>query len=248
MQLGLGLSLPLVGKWGGLRYDQSLFANGEAGFIYDLSLKDLLFQLSNGTTPVTADADPVGWAQSLDPTRRIATQTTSARRPTWKTPNSATFDGSDDNLLTTLNPSAAMTLAVKFLTADATTRVLMGTRVTGDTNSNSWLAAQSGVIGAGVGSQIGSIINGGPSIVGVKTVGAVVYNGTTVKLYNNGAEVYNAAQAGSSPSTQPYRLGALSTSGSASSFYLGDLYNALAINRALTPTEILNLTNAWGTS
>ena len=75
--------------------------------------------------------------------------------------------------------------------------------------------------------------------------GGVTWDGTTVKLYLDGAEVYSEPQVGAVSGAIPAMLGALNANGTASAFWDGRISNALAVDRALTPTEITNLTNEW---
>lgn len=171
-------------------------------------------------------------------------QTTSAARPLRKTGGFLRFDGSDDNLLTTLNPSASMTLVAKLL--PATTGQIFGSLAGADTRS--FLTISSSKLAGGVGADSTSTIVSAGNVAGSIGVAALTYNGTTVKLYWNGVEVYSGAQNGSPNTTVPYRIGALNTSGTASSWGAHDFYRALAINRALSASEILALTNFWGTT
>jgi hypothetical protein len=80
-----------------------LFAQGEQGAWYDPSDLSTLFQDAAGTTPVTADGQPVG--RMLDKSGRgnHATQSIDAARPTYKTSGGLhwlEFDGIDDFLQT----------------------------------------------------------------------------------------------------------------------------------------------------
>jgi hypothetical protein len=239
------LQHPLVGQWGGGRYDQSLFANGESGFIHDFSRKDLLFQLSNGTTLVATDNDPIGWAKSLDPTQRISTQATTSARPFWKTPNFARFDGADDNLPTTFAPTAAATLAFKGKITN-TLSVIIGTGSAGQffyvgPNASGNLAA-----GAGTTASWGHAST--QPIQNVKGVGVVTCDGSTVKLFWNGVQCYSGTLSGTINTAFAIIVGAFNNAGAPQVFAAGDLYNALAINRALTPAEALNLSNNWNAS
>ena len=84
---------------------QSLFANGEQGFAYDLNDLSTMFQDSAGTVPVTSAGQPVGLIRDKSGRGNHARQTTSASRPILRQ-NAVTgayyleFDGSDDFLVT----------------------------------------------------------------------------------------------------------------------------------------------------
>lgn len=95
----------------------SLFAAGELGFLYYPALAANLFQDSAGTTPVTVNDNPVGRFTDQSGRGNNATTVTSTLRPLWKANSGKpylNFDGTDDNLLNSFNPSTAGTLAVAF--------------------------------------------------------------------------------------------------------------------------------------
>lgn len=80
-----------------------LFANGEQGAWYYPSDLTTLYQDSAGTTPVTADGDPVGLMLDKSGNGNHASQSVSASRPIYRTDGTLhwlEFDGVDD-LLTT---------------------------------------------------------------------------------------------------------------------------------------------------
>jgi hypothetical protein len=77
----------------------SLFTNGESGAWYDPSDLSTLFQDSAGTTPVTADGDPVGLMLDKSGNGNHASQSVSASRPVYRTDGVLhwlSFDGVDD--------------------------------------------------------------------------------------------------------------------------------------------------------
>lgn len=80
---------------------QSLFGNSEQGVWYDPSDLSTLFQDSAGTTPVTADGQPVGLMLDKSGNDNHATQSVSAARPTYRTDGTLHWiegDGVDDYL------------------------------------------------------------------------------------------------------------------------------------------------------
>ena len=172
-----------------------------------------------------------------------ASQATSGARPVLKAGGLTRYDGVDDNLLTSLNPSAAFTMAFRGKVTSAN-RIMMGARANSVTHSLICTSA-SGLLGGVVGSQNSVIINGGPDIRGVIGTNVLTYDGSTVKLYRNGTKVYEGAQVGTPTTTVPVRLGAYNDNGTPAGYADVDFYKALAINRALTPAEIVKLTNAW---
>jgi len=94
--LGLGIRVASISP-------AALFANGEQGIWLDPSDLSTLFQDSSGTTPVTADGDPVGLIRDKSGNGNHASQATAASRPVYKTDGTKSwllFDGSDDFLVT----------------------------------------------------------------------------------------------------------------------------------------------------
>ncbi|WP_292503202.1 LamG-like jellyroll fold domain-containing protein [Mesorhizobium sp.] len=220
------------------------FANGEVGFTHDFSKTDRLKQLSDGTTAVGTDADPVGWSQSLDPTQRIAIQATADSRPAWKNPNFLRFDGVADNLLTTHVPAAAGSLAVKARVTSAS-KGLICSRGTASTAAE-LLVNSSGFIGGSVGTQTSTTINGGVDVRGLLGVYILTWDAVNSLLYRNGVLVNTTPRAGTVNTTIPFRIGARNDNGTAALFADADIYHALAINRVLTPAEVTKLTTGWG--
>lgn len=170
-------------------------------------------------------------------------QATTSAQPKWQTGGLARFDGSDDVLVTTLNPSVtANTLITKLKVGATASRVVMGCQGT----TRLYLAVGAGgELAAGVGDQpLTTIVANNGDLRGQTGVAALVADGSTVKLYWNGVEVYSAAQSGAFDPVPAVRIG----SNSGSSFTDSDIYHALAIKKALTAAQIAAITNKWGTS
>lgn len=87
-------------QWGAAGFSPlSLFASGEQGAWYDPSDLSTMFQDSAGTTPVTADGQPVGKILDKSGHGNHASQATAAARPLYKTDGTyhwLQFDGVDD--------------------------------------------------------------------------------------------------------------------------------------------------------
>jgi beta-glucanase (GH16 family) len=98
---------------------------------------------------------------------------------------------------------------------------------------------------AGIGAQGTATIFAGADLRNAFHTGAVTWDGTTVKLYLDGAEVYSAAQSGAVNTTVDMFKGALNANGTAAGFWQGRIEHAIAIDRVLTPAEITNITNFW---
>lgn len=153
------------------------------------------------------------------------------------------YDGIDDRLTTSLTPTTEGTLVARF-DGDTASRVIMGSQPA--TDGRAFLALDaSGRLAAGIGTQSTATIFGGSDIRGTEHVGAVTWDGTTVKLYLDGTEVYSAAQSGAVNTTVAMTLGSLNANGTPSAFWDGIIGQSIAIDRALTASEISNLTTYW---
>lgn len=83
-------------------FPHNLFTAGEQGTWYDPSDLSTLFQDSAGTTPVTADSQPVGLALDKSGNGNHASQATATARPLYRTDGTRhwlEFDGVDDRLV-----------------------------------------------------------------------------------------------------------------------------------------------------
>ena len=103
----------------------SLFAASEVGVWYDPSDLSTMFQDAAGTTPVTADGQPVGKILDKSGRGNHASQATAAKRPLYKTSGGLhwlQFDGVDD---------ALATASIDFTSTDKTS-VFSGIRKTSD--------------------------------------------------------------------------------------------------------------------
>lgn len=89
--------------WAGPVLPASLFTGNTAGFLYDPSRRDSLFQDAAATIPVTEAGQPVGCIRDLSGRGIHATQSTAAARPIYQTDGTLhwlNFDGVDDHLVT----------------------------------------------------------------------------------------------------------------------------------------------------
>ena len=80
-----------------------LFDNGELGAWYDPSDLTTMFQDSAGTTPVTADGQPVGLIRDKSGNNNHASQSVANKRPTYRQVGAERwldFDGVDDSMFT----------------------------------------------------------------------------------------------------------------------------------------------------
>jgi len=81
----------------------ALFAGGQEGLLLEAFDIDTLFQVSDGTTPVTVATNPIGYFGDKSGRANHAVQATAAARPTYQTdPARATLDKVDDRLSVTV--------------------------------------------------------------------------------------------------------------------------------------------------
>lgn len=228
-----------------------LFSNGEDGFLAYPALAANLFQDSAGTTPVVADADPVGLFVDQSGKVRNATQATSGARPLWR-PNSLVpflqFDATDDNLLSTMTPSAtAGSLMAKVkATSSVANKLALGAGT-----SNVWCAIEvrsNGFVGGRLGTQSSSVITGGGDVSGAAGVIVMTYDASTVTLYWNGTQIYQAARSGSPTTTSAFAIGCANNAGIGAGFFNGGIYAAAYNDRAISPSEVSIVSNLWGTA
>lgn len=171
---------------------------------------------------------------------------TNTLRPVFQTsPQRLVFDGVDDRLLTTLNPTASGTIAVR-MRGPTASKVAIGSQ--GATNGRAFIAlAADGSLAAGIGADSTSTIKGTVDDRNAWVTGIVTWDGSTTKLYRNGTQVYSAAQNGAVNTTIPWMLGCLNNNATAASFWGGDIGAVEILNRAMTLAEVTSLTNLWST-
>ena len=107
---------------------KALFAAGEQGVWYDPSDLSTMFQDATGTTPVTADGQPVGKILDKSGRGNHASQATSAKRPLYKTDGTYHWlqaDGVDDSLqVSSLDLSSTAIISIFNGTTESTGGVL----------------------------------------------------------------------------------------------------------------------------
>jgi hypothetical protein len=194
-----------------------LFSGVSSGFVSPgFSNLGLLFQDSAGTTAVTTTGDPVGLAKDSSPNQLNLSQSSALLRPSYQANSGVpylSFDGANDDLASTMNPTAAMTIAIACRTATASGFIIGGGASATSQRANIGLDA-SGRFAAGWGAQTSATIFGGVDIRNTDHVLILVATGTTVTLYVDGVSVYSAASSGSpAGSTSPMIVGAYNNNG-----------------------------------
>lgn len=223
-----------------------LFSRYGVGGLYVPNFAGLgrLWQDNAGATPVTDDADPIGKVADSGPSGVTISQATAGAKPTRRTVsgrNVARFDSGDD-LLTDMNPSAAMTIAVAFV-ATAGGRYVFGSAGASSVN-RCYIAVNvtTGQISGGVGDVGFATITGAGSILNTAGVAILRFSGSLVTLWwkpFTGAmdKRFEGAQTGSPNTTIPFRVGSLNENGTATASLAGDVFGLFAIRAAITDAE-----------
>lgn len=177
-------------------------------------------------------------------------QSVSGTRPTLQlngTDPRMRFTGASSNLLTTLKPSAAFSMIALVdmpATVSNDASVIMGAQASASTKCWIGINANGQVAGA-VGNDT---FTGGDDVRGTTGVIALTLDGTTVRLYWNGAVVYSGAQNGSISTSIPLMIGALNDNGTQTRFadFTIDVAAPVAMKKALTAEEVGRATRFFG--
>lgn len=154
-----------------------------------------------------------------------ATQYTANSCPTLQQPSGYAFryDGLDDYMITTLNPQSSGALIFGG-TMNAAGDLAMGSA---DAAPNRCFLGTnaSGYLGAGIGSDSYSTIQGSTDITGIDGFNAVRWNGATVNLNRDdtATPIYSSAQNGTPVNSTAIYLGAYNNNGTAGLFADADI-------------------------
>lgn len=177
--------------------------------------------------------------------RQQAFQTSTSLKPKFQT-TGAEFDGSDDNLLTGYLPSATANFIVAKVTVPASlaaTQVIVGS--SGASTDRCFLAINtSGLVCGGVGTQSTTTILGTTDLRGREVVIGLSFDGSTVRLFADGAQQYSAAQAGTPSASIPFRVGATNNNGTAGSFFAGSIKNVEVGREMIDASRFSQIANA----
>lgn len=249
-------------KGGSLWEPSRLFDNGEEGAWYDPSDLSTMFQDGSGTTPVTADGQPVGKILDKSGRGNHASQATAAARPILQTDGTywwLQFDGVDDALSTgsiDFSATSAMLVCSGGLVVGGL-RVLseLGPTVTSSVGSYGIICNDNGAGNFRVTSNGGNGNGGyntGNAGLGTKFVLAAQYNFTNVNntsvpvLNINGAATAKALYGTLNPGSGPYGTWPLYL-GSRAGISLplnGNIYSLIVRGALSSPAEIAQ-TEAW---
>lgn len=240
----------------------SLFAASEVGVWYDPSDLTTMFQDSAGTTPVTADGQPVGKILDKSGRGNHASQATAASRPLYKTDGTyhwLQFDGVDDSLITaainfTSTDKASLFAGVRKV--GTSTGVISELSASADTEVGSFVFygndTEYGVYSGGTngtnGKRVFTFTSPITNVVTFEMDRSIAGSGTGVKTYRvNGAVPSfggvgsTALAAGGNFGTWPIYIG--QRGGSAYSFN-GNIYS-LIVRGALSTTQEITDTETW---
>lgn len=223
-----------------------LFVGGVAGFYYDFSRPDKLFQTTDTSTPITTAGQTIGRVDDLSPNASPATQSSSGFRPAWQA-TYANFDGTDDHVLSSLTPSAtAMTVGACFRGATAT-RYAMAS-FAGSTDRSLGLGLNSsGYAAASCGDQsLDGSISGSIDFRNADLVALARMTGTFVELFVNGVLSDSATVGGSPNTTLPYAVGARWNGSAIANPWSGRIYRAFAVKAAIPAKYIVPASRALG--
>ena len=222
----------------GGRFSLSSFMARQAdGLWLDTTRTNTLWQDTAGTTPAVSVGDPIGRVDSLksSPAHTVL-QSSSTLRPLLQT-TGAKFDASDDNWLTDYNAAAGANFVVALVTVPASIAfngAIIGASE-GAANRCRFLFDTSGRVCAGLGTQAEATIVGTNDRRGATLVVGFSFSGSVVRLFDDAAIAYEAAQSGSPTTSVAFRIGAFNNSGTAVNQFGG------SIKRLLVGRQFLDL-------
>jgi hypothetical protein len=153
------------------------------------------------------------------------------------------LDGTDDRYVTGRNPTATGSIAA-YVNGATASRIAVGAQ--GASDGRCFIAlASDGSVAGGIGADSTSTIKGSTDRRGEWVSIVLTWDGTTVKLYENGVEVYSGAQNGAVTTTVPFLVGCNNNNTTAQSFWQGSLGDTLVIDRVITAAEAAKLHTYW---
>lgn len=220
----------------------------------DASVASSLFQNSNGTTPATADADPVGYWGDKSGNARHVTQATGTKRPVVKTGANGKnglpivkFDGTDDHL----------SLATSGLPIQTSPRwaFMVGKWIAYAGFAFMWEAGADYAMGLTTNGNIRAYLQAYYSSSGLSVLIDVwhclggSYGGSALSLYRNGSAASNNPITVANPTTTPAGtlwVGSFNTV-SVANIEIAELIIGSGTLSAANVTALTNYANAkWG--
>jgi hypothetical protein len=217
---------------------------GIDGYYYRFRKLETLKQVSDGTVDVDP-ADPVGYAADQLGLDNHATQATAGSRLTAGA-NRVSGDGVADHLVSAQAPFAGpFTMIVAGFMAFDPTQAYPIQRLAGAQGAGDDRAAV-GIYSGGTASfHCASLTTptpaaiGATSVMGLRSVIAQTWDGSTMKGYVNGVEETSATGLTGAPTTSVADIiGGLNNNGTPELFSTFDFEHVLRINRAMPPEEV----------
>lgn len=211
---------------------------------YDFSDTSTLFQDTSATTPVTATGQSIARANDQVNSHN-AVQANGTLQPKYQTLG-AKFDGSDDYLSTGYLPAAGGNFIVAHVTIPASLgsiAMLFGAQDASSTN-RFWMGVDdsTGRLRAGVGTN--NAHYGTTDLRGSTAMVGLSIDGSTVKLFVEGAQELSASQSGSPTTTNGLFVGANNGNGFPGLYHPGYVKKLVAGRASIDLTRYLQIRSA----
>lgn len=224
------------------------FMAAQAARLYvDFTDTATTWQDTSATTPADDVGEAIGRvddAITLTSSPNNATQATGTLKGVRQTAG-CKYDGTDDSHLTTYTAGSGANFIVALVTVPASisaTQIFCGAQ---ESSANRFRAAftSSGRFAASVGDQQEGTIFCVTDRRGTEVVVGLSVDGSTVRLFDDAAIGYEAAQSGVPTTTIPFRLGALNNNGTANSYFAGSIKKLVAGREFLTLSRYRQIRN-----
>lgn len=217
-------------------------------FVYRPTVENTYTDL--GVTPVTTNGDLVRQTDDLSANGNDATQSTVSDRPGWIAPIGLNFDGANDHLQTGFSGSATsgtLLARVRVDTTSTATDAILGN--TSGVNRR-WISFTNGIVSMGIGAlgsdifQDTGAVDRRSSTTFVTVAG--VYDNGNCEIFVDGVSVASSTYTGTVNTNAMY-IGARNVNGFDDLNLVGDIKAAMAIQAALSPSQIQDIHNFWST-
>ncbi len=229
--------------WAGNWSPAKLFGPSDDGFWWDFTAGSHLFRDHLQTLPLTSDGQAIGGVVDKAGKTRHAYQSTSSKRPVWRSAGYAEFDGVDD-VLPIQNSMTAYT---------ALTMIVVGHFRSGFTNGGRMFSRSSArAIGGFSGpafrwtnNEAAASVNLTDSCEVKSLVAAVITSNSVINVWVNNVSRGGSPFDPTDATSTEFQVGASNSAGTTNPA-LVDVYQAFAISRALSTEERLLVTSFLG--